>query len=645
VFNSTALSDISSAMHHCRSIFNQINKYLKRATKQVKDIAPLSKMKIKLSRSEQAKWPFLQPQFHELRNDLRDSKSNLLLMVAVANLAVMQRTGLGRRIDERDKTDMRANIVRLQRAVTLDAASLEDQSEEEKDNAIKSLFQKMRFWRSKKSEDDMDDDVVEIRGNSANLPARIRVTSVEVISEHSLPIQAAAGATEATSQNRPASPASVHETNNPFRPTNNPFHQTDVNPFSPGRMSPEALLVNTPIGHYDDSTQLNAARPATPRSDSAEKVIEVGNEDGAALLFADGSVAGGVEQEGREHSPATSIVSTADVPAHVLPGIDGTRSHQPTDSSPAPGRESSVLASGMDADIGLGEGEQLQHKGPREEQTFFETEGIEVNGSTSNSPGTRLKEVQEVLQAWTTGVLPGLHSGSGASLACVELSLPETDIFDLIEKQDARCNLLETLEKFNTYQRNLVLAHTSLGGAKLLYVDVWRNESIPTVFGLLEVVTLIWITASTERRKGRVDVETLFRREPEKMRSQAWTSNADMHEPETTDYAEEPAKTDPRGKSSKEDDLPDEEKKPIKFKDAVGRRFSFPYHMVKTWDVSTRSTPALASALTFDNRAWSPSSSKLFSTSMSSDPMFMMVIMILWILMARLCFRRPGNSW
>lgn len=41
----------------------------------------------------------------------------------------------------------------------------------------------------------------------------------------------------------------------------------------------------------------------------------------------------------------------------------------------------------------------------------------------------------------------------------------------------------------------------------------------------------------------------------------------------------------------------EEKKKPIKFKDAVGRKFSFPYHLCQTWAVSF-STPSCESVLT-----------------------------------------------
>jgi plasmid stabilization system protein ParE len=73
VFNSVALNDISRALRRCRSIFSAIETLLRRAFEQVGN-RPSLHSNIVLSRYDKAKWPFLQPQFDELRNDLRDAK-------------------------------------------------------------------------------------------------------------------------------------------------------------------------------------------------------------------------------------------------------------------------------------------------------------------------------------------------------------------------------------------------------------------------------------------------------------------------------------------------------------------------------------------------------------------------------------------
>jgi len=118
VFNSVALNDISHALRRCRSSFTDIEALLRRAFEQVGK-RPALRSNIKLSRFEQAKWPFLQPQFDELRNDLRDAKGNLVLMIAVASLALAQRDGRQRPIHETERLDLGSTIVQLQRASTV----------------------------------------------------------------------------------------------------------------------------------------------------------------------------------------------------------------------------------------------------------------------------------------------------------------------------------------------------------------------------------------------------------------------------------------------------------------------------------------------------------------------------------------------
>ncbi|EUC34699.1 hypothetical protein COCCADRAFT_92767, partial [Bipolaris zeicola 26-R-13] len=88
IFNSNAFSDISSALYHRQHIFNRVKKYLERAIRKVKGITPPPNSKIKLSRPEKAKGPSLQSPFNDLHNHLRDSKTNLLLVAAVTNLAI-----------------------------------------------------------------------------------------------------------------------------------------------------------------------------------------------------------------------------------------------------------------------------------------------------------------------------------------------------------------------------------------------------------------------------------------------------------------------------------------------------------------------------------------------------------------------------
>lgn len=119
VFNSVALSDISHALQRCRSVFTEIEILLRQAFEQVGKRHG-SHSKIQLSRFEKAKWPFLQPQFDDLRTDLRDSKSNLMLMVAVASLALARRDGHQRPVHANERLELGSAIVQLQRARTME---------------------------------------------------------------------------------------------------------------------------------------------------------------------------------------------------------------------------------------------------------------------------------------------------------------------------------------------------------------------------------------------------------------------------------------------------------------------------------------------------------------------------------------------
>lgn len=77
---------------------------------------PALHSKIELSMFEKAKWPFLQPQFDDLRSNLRDAKGNLVLMIAVATLALAQRDGRQRPIHETERLELGSTIVQLEQA-------------------------------------------------------------------------------------------------------------------------------------------------------------------------------------------------------------------------------------------------------------------------------------------------------------------------------------------------------------------------------------------------------------------------------------------------------------------------------------------------------------------------------------------------
>ena len=86
IFTQSGLEITKTSAGMCENIFNDIEKALREASEQIRSRGRIVG-KIKLSRSEKAKWPFLQPSIEVLRNDLREAKGTLVLMLQVTSLA------------------------------------------------------------------------------------------------------------------------------------------------------------------------------------------------------------------------------------------------------------------------------------------------------------------------------------------------------------------------------------------------------------------------------------------------------------------------------------------------------------------------------------------------------------------------------
>ena len=95
ILNQHGLETTKTSTAMCERVFQEIDKETKKASAQLRKSNPgqgkMSGEKIKLSTLEKAKWPFLQPNINNLRADLRDAKSTLMLMLQVANLALNKR--------------------------------------------------------------------------------------------------------------------------------------------------------------------------------------------------------------------------------------------------------------------------------------------------------------------------------------------------------------------------------------------------------------------------------------------------------------------------------------------------------------------------------------------------------------------------
>ncbi|KAL8840483.1 MAG: hypothetical protein Q9176_003809 [Flavoplaca citrina] len=97
IFSQNGLETTKSSAAVCENIFNEIEGAAKEASEQLRTREKTRDRivgKIKLSRSEKVKWPFLQPSIESLRIDLREAKGTLILMLQVMNLAVSQKMGI-----------------------------------------------------------------------------------------------------------------------------------------------------------------------------------------------------------------------------------------------------------------------------------------------------------------------------------------------------------------------------------------------------------------------------------------------------------------------------------------------------------------------------------------------------------------------
>ena len=97
IFSQNGLETTKSSAAVCENIFNEIEGAAKEASEQLRTREKTRDRfvgKIRLSKSEKIKWPFLQPSIESLRIDLREAKGTLILMLQVINLAVSQKMAI-----------------------------------------------------------------------------------------------------------------------------------------------------------------------------------------------------------------------------------------------------------------------------------------------------------------------------------------------------------------------------------------------------------------------------------------------------------------------------------------------------------------------------------------------------------------------
>lgn len=120
---------------------------------------------------------------------------------------------------------------------------------------------------------------------------------------------------------------------------------------------------------------------------------------------------------------------------------------------------------------------------------------------------------------------------------------------------------------------------------------------MPTVFGELEVVTLVWVTKAqlaafdATMKHGGHDGAFPAKEFVQGLRNDDWAGPGKNAEKEASPEAEEEKQEYSRETGQEESaklkpSSNNASHAPLKFKDAVGRKFSFPWHLVKTWKVS-----------------------------------------------------------
>ena len=89
VFSKDGLESTKSSAEICQKLFVEIERQTAKASNVIRGRKRPIGEKVKLTRVERAKWPFLQPSIEVLRTDLREAKGTLMLMLQVIVVSVV----------------------------------------------------------------------------------------------------------------------------------------------------------------------------------------------------------------------------------------------------------------------------------------------------------------------------------------------------------------------------------------------------------------------------------------------------------------------------------------------------------------------------------------------------------------------------
>ena len=91
IFSEGGLRTTQASADACGKIFTELKKATDAASQQLRSNVKRPVGKIKLSHFERLKWPFLQPNIDDLRNDLKEAKGTLMLMLQVITLGMSKK--------------------------------------------------------------------------------------------------------------------------------------------------------------------------------------------------------------------------------------------------------------------------------------------------------------------------------------------------------------------------------------------------------------------------------------------------------------------------------------------------------------------------------------------------------------------------
>jgi hypothetical protein len=460
VFNSTALHDISHGLQRCRSAFTEIEALLRRAFEQMGK-RPALRSKIELSRFEKAKWPFLQPQFDELRNDLRDAKGNLILMIAVASLALAQRDGRQRPIHETERLELGSTIVQLQQARISKPSDQKSpvRSQEEK-RGWQKLFDKpttvvsVGDTRSEQiSTVSLDRDFSPVLSGSAahhRAQWQAAVNAAEDAAMLSMVRGGSGYGAVGTVKSTKSTPLSVRG------------NTKSASLVSEGTSDPYPADAEMGVANVSLPSIGNAKMQEQWKPNMVNRSIEDANINLAILEHTTGSTACFRRQTG----DFSGSLQESHAPEHKI------------SRTPAP--------------------EMLGSDWSAVDQVFKEQPG--ATASTATSSGQRASENTLYYCGWITRHLQGLTTGFGDSVSITQMNLPDQSLEKLVKNYadaglDPHISLLDLTEQ---QQDMIKRAMKTNPGAEVAYISVSRDIKVSSVFGMLEISGLKWIAASRE---------------------------------------------------------------------------------------------------------------------------------------------------